>query len=132
LNNNSKLVKRKDLQIFAYIWFGIFTAIGLYPLLDEGDIAIWAIILAIVFVVIALIKPIVLTSFYNIWIKFGEFIGGIISKIIMFILYFGLFTPVSIFLKILGKDLLDKKVDKSPNSYWIEREKQPESMKNQF
>ena len=50
----------------------------------------------------------------------------------MFILYFCIFTPVSIFLKILGKDLLDKKIDKSQNSYWIERKKQPESMKNQF
>ena len=62
----------------------------------------------------------------------GEFIGGVISKIIMFALYFGVFTPYSIFLKIIGKDLLNKKIDKSRESYWTEREKQPESMKNQF
>jgi len=64
----------------------------------------------------------------KIWLIYG----GIISKIIMFILYFGLFTPVSIFLKILGKDLLSKKVDKSKYSYWVNRKDQPQSMKNQF
>ena len=126
------MVKIKDLQTFAYIWAGIFTVIGLYPLLDGADIRIWSIAIAIVFIAIVLIKPTILTSFYKVWIKIGDFIGGIISKVIMFILYFGLFTPISIFLKILGKDLLNKKVDKSPESYWIEREKQPESMKNQF
>ncbi len=126
------MVKIKDLQTFAYIWAGIFTVIGLYPLLDGADIRIWSIAIAIVFIAIVLIKPTILTGFYKVWIKIGDFIGGIISKIIMFILYFGLFTPISIFLKILGKDLLNKKVDKSPESYWIEREKQPESMKNQF
>jgi len=124
--------KEQDLQTFAYIWAGIFTVIGLYPLLDGADIRIWSIAIAIVFIAIVLIKPTILTSFYKVWIKIGDFIGGIISKVIMFILYFGLFTPISIFLKILGKDLLNKKVDKSPESYWIEREKQPESMKNQF
>lgn len=71
-------------------------------------------------------------NFYKVFIKFGNLIGGIISKIIMFVLYFGLFTPVSIFLKIIAKDLLNKKVDKSKKSYWIERESQPQSMKQQF
>ena len=32
----------------------------------------------------------------------------------------------------MSKDLLNKKVDKSKKSYWIERESQPESMKQQF
>ncbi len=50
----------------------------------------------------------------------------------MFILYFGIFTPVSLVLKILGKDLLKKKMDKQGSSYWIDRETQPQSMKNQF
>ena len=50
-----------------------------------------------VFIIIGLIKPIILTSFYKIWTKIGEFIGGIISKIIMFIWKFSsAVTPTSI------------------------------------
>jgi hypothetical protein len=121
-----KNIKKKDLKIFAFIWSGIFIAIGI---LQEVNLFYY---IASVFIIIGLFKPSLFSGFYKVWTKIGEFIGGIISKIIMFILYFGLFTPVSIFLKILGKDLLNKKIDKSKNSYWIERESQPQSMKNQF
>ena len=125
-------VRKDDLRKFAFIWAIIFIIIGIFPLIKHNDIRVWPIIVSLIFVAIALLKPEILTSFYKVWIKIGEFIGGIISKIIMFILYFGLFTPVSLFLKIIGKDLLNKKVDKSKNSYWIDRQTQPQSMKHQF
>ncbi len=69
---------------------------------------------------------------YNTWIKFGEFLGKISSTIILFFLFFFLFTPIAIFLKLIGKDLLNKKIDKNKTSYWLSREMQPTSMKYQF
>lgn len=122
----------KKLKEFSLVWTFIFIVVAIYPLLNAENIRLWSLFISAIFIVIAFFKPSILKSFYKIWIKFGEVIGGIVSKIIMFILYFGLFTPVSIVLKILGKDLLNKKVDKSKNTYWIKRERQPESMKNQF
>jgi hypothetical protein len=126
------MVKKHDLKIFALIWAGIFMVIGVIPIFKQGDIRIWSVAVSIIFAIIALTKPQILTSFYNLWTEVGEFIGGIISKVVLFILYFGLFTPISIVLKLLGKDLLGKKIDRSQESYWIDRETQPQSMKNQF
>jgi len=126
------MVKKHDLKVFAFIWAGIFMAAGVLPLLKGGEIRIWAVAVSLFFVAISIIKPELLTRFYQLWTKFGGFMGGIISKVMMFILYFGFFTPVSFVLKLLGKDLLDKKIDKSQKSYWIERETQPQSMKHQF
>ena len=126
------MVKKHDLKVFAFIWAGIFMAAGVLPLLKGGDIRIWAVAVSLLFVAVSIIKPELLTRFYQLWTKFGGFMGAIISKVMMFILYFGLFTPVSFVLKLLGKDLLDKKIDKSQKSYWIERETQPQSMKHQF
>ena len=126
------MVKKYDLKVFALIWAGIFMVVGLLPLLKDDEIRIWAVVISLLFGAISIIKPELLTRFYHLWIKVGEFIGGIVSKVMMFILYFGLFTPVSFALKLLGKDLLDKKIDKSQKSYWIERETQPQSMKHQF
>ena len=77
-------------------------------------------------------KPALLQSFYVLWTKVGEFIGGIISKIMLAILFYFIFTPVAVILRLLKKDLLHKRIDKTVSSYWIEREQQPESMKNQF
>ncbi len=126
------MIKKSDLKTFALIWAGIFIVIGLAPFLKHGNIRIWAVIVSLIFITLAFSKPEILTKFYQIWLKIGHFIGGIISKIIMFILYFGVFTPVSLVLKFIGKDLLNKKLDRSKKSYWIDRERQPESMKNQF
>lgn len=119
-------MKTKDLKIFIFIWAGIFIIFGLF----KNIILLYFI--GGLFAIIGLLKPTFLMGFYKLWIKIGEFIGGIMAKVIMFILYFGLFTPISIVLKILRKDLLNKKIDKNKSSYWIDRETQPQSMKNQF
>ena len=126
------IVAKKDLKVFIFIWAFIFFTIGIYPFFYNKELQLWAIVLSVCFVIVAFLRPIIFLVFYQIWTKFGIFIGGIISKIIMFVLYFGLFTPVSILLKILGKDLLNKKVNKSQVSYWIDRETQPQSMRKQF
>ena len=114
------------------IWAGIFLVIGLYPLVNANEARSWSLVIGFLFIAVAIVKPNILSGFYSIWLKTGEFIGGIISRIIMFILFFGLFSPVSLVLKVLGKDLLRKKMDKQGSSYWIDRETQPQSMKNQF
>lgn len=69
---------------------------------------------------------------YQGWVAFGEFVGKINSKIILFALFFGVFSPVGIFLRIIRKDLLHKKIDKNASSYFIKRTTQPGSMVNQF
>lgn len=125
-------IKRKDLVVFGTIWALIFIIIGLYPLINNNGINILFILIAGVFIVLSIVKPTIMSRFYLIWVKFGEYIGNIISKIIMFVLYFGVFTPVALILKVIGKDLLSKRIDKNAQTYWEEREVQPQSMKNQF
>jgi len=127
-----KMVKNSDLKSFGLIWAGIFMFIGLIPLIKHGDIRIWAIVVSFIFIALSILKPELLTQFYKIWMKIGNFIGNIISKVMISVLFFLIFTPIAIILRLAGKDLLNKKISKSQKSYWIEREVQPESMKNQF
>ncbi len=122
----------KELRTFLLIWVGIFTVVALLPLLGGGEIRYWSVAVAILAGAVALIKPSLAEEFYKLWIKVGDFIGGIVSKVILFVLFYLIFTPIALMLKLLGKDLLRKKVDRSQTSYWIERDTQPQSMKNQF
>lgn len=122
----------KDLKTFALIWSLIFLLIGIYPLWTDNPIRLWAVVIMLLFLLVAFVNPYLLNSFYKMWIKLGEFIGGIISKIIMIILFYGMFTPIAFILKLLNKDLLKKKLDKTSSTYWIKRETQPGSLKNQF
>ena len=123
---------RKDIVTFEFIWAFIFFLIALYPVIYSAEIRIWSLIISTFFILIALISPLLLSSFYIYWVKFGEFIGGIISKVILFILFFGIFTPVALILKLMGKDLLNKQLNTNILSYWKVREEQPGTLKNQF
>jgi len=130
--SNMKKIKHNDLKTFALIWSFIFLVVSLWPLLNNGNIRVWGIVVALIFVTIAFKKPLILSSFYKIWVRFGEVIGGVISKVIMMILFYVMFTPISFVLKLLGKDLLNKKIDKNASTYWVTRETQPGSLKNQY
>lgn len=121
----------KKYREFGVIWSFVFFCIFLLLLFNDNKHYV-LLVISLLFLMIAFLKPILLKPFYHLWIKFGNIIGGIISKVIMFILYFGLFTPISLILRILGKDILHKRINKKSSTHWINREVQPQSMKNQF
>jgi len=73
----------------------------------------------------------ILTPINKTWIKFGEILGSIVSPIVMAIIFFGIVTPIGLFLKLIGKDVLKLKQDKK-NTYWIEKDNSNNNMKNQF
>ena len=124
----------KSLRTFGLIWAFIFLVIATYPLLKENNIRYWSLYTSLGFIGISLVYPrfYKIIYFYQSWIKFGDCVGKINSKIIIFILFYFLFLPIGILLKIFRKDLLGKKTDSAATSYFIDREKQPAEMENQF
>ena len=129
---NIKNIDKSKLRKFGLIWSGIFLIITLYIFYYSNKIIYQSITLSLLFLLISLFFPIFLKYFYIIWIKIGEFLGFYISLIIMFFIYFLLFTPISMLLSLFGKDLLNKKICLNKKSYWSIRTNQPNSMKKQF
>ena len=64
--------------------------------------------------------------------KFGEFLGVIIAPIVMALIYFFILTPISLIVRIAGKDLLKLKISNKKETYWIKRKKRLLVMKKQF
>ena len=73
-----------------------------------------------------------LTPLNKLWFKFGMILGAIVAPIVMGLVFFLVVTPVGIVMRILGKDLIRKKLNKNNKSYWIKREKPIGTMKKQF
>lgn len=128
------MIQDKQLRTFGLIWAFIFFAIGFYPYFKDAALRIWSLYVSGGFLILSLIFPKIYTKiyFYQAWIKFGDVIGKINSKIIIFLLFYVIFLPIGIILKIFRKDLLGKRIDEGAKSYFIDREKQPEGMENQF
>lgn len=55
------------------------------------------------------------------WIRFGFFLGKIISPIIISLIYFVVVFPTNIILKVFRKDILDTKLDTKKKSYWVKK-----------
>jgi len=60
-----------------------------------------------------------LKIFYRIWLKIGEVLGWIWTRILLTIIFFVVIGPISLLMKLFGKDPLKFKFDK--NSYWLPR-----------
>ena len=116
---------------FGVVFFIFFLIVSLYPILNDENVRIWALIISIVFLILGFLNSKVLTPLNILWFKFGILLGNIISPIVMGIIFFTIVTPISFIMKLLGKNLLYLK-RKNKNSYWIERDKLKSKMKNQF
>ena len=106
--------------------------IVLYPILNEGKPNIYFLLLSLPFIILGVLNSKFLTPLNKAWLKLGEILGMIIAPIIMAIVYFAILTPISLLVRILGKDLLSIKFNKKLETYWINRKKNLGSMKKQF
>ncbi len=116
---------------FGIVFFIVFVLIGLYPLLNGNEIRYWSIIISLIFLILGVLNSKILSPLNKLWFKFGIFLGSIVSPIVMGFIFFLVVTPISLIMKIAGKDILNLKKNKK-NSYWIENKDKLIRMKNQF
>jgi hypothetical protein len=127
-NNNIKISTNKS---FGIVFFLFFLIVSIFPLFKDGNIRVWSLILAIIFLILGLLNSKVLIPLNKIWFKFGILLGSFVSPIVMGAVFFAIVTPTSLIMKVFGKNLLDLKKD-NKKTYWIERSKIKSKMKNQF
>ena len=116
---------------FGIVFFIVFLLIAIYPLINQGEIRVWSVLISLLFLILGIINSKVLSPLNKVWFKFGIFLGKIISPIVMGIIFFLVVTPIAFLMRILKKDLLNLKYNKN-SSYWIEKTDPKSIMKNQF
>ena len=117
---------------FGLLFFIVFIVVGLWPTIKGEEANIYLILISLFFLIFGLINSKILSPFNKAWIKFGEILGLIIAPIIMALVYFIILTPISLIVRMLGKDLLGLKFLKKQDTYWTKRKKKLGTMKKQF
>ena len=117
---------------FGLLFFILFLILGIWPLKSSENLNYYLIIISGVFLVLGLINSKLLSPLNKVWIKLGEILGMIIAPMVMAIVYFFFLTPISLIVRIFGKDLLGIKFNEKIDSYWIKRKKKTGSMHKQF
>ncbi|MCB9747381.1 MAG: hypothetical protein H6755_03135 [Candidatus Omnitrophica bacterium] len=116
------------LLVFGYGLPVILLCVGTLHCIKHGESGVFtkiAYALAGIVFLISLFNRQGLEFIYKYWMKVAHFIGDTITAILMMIMFYLVFTPIGIFLRLTGKDLLDRKIDKTIQSYWKLREKTP-------
>ena len=131
MTSNSK-IKISSNRNFGLVFFVVFLIVALWPLKSEENIKLWSLALSIIFFILGILNSKLLTPLQRMWFKFGIFLGAIVSPIVMGMIYFLVVTPIGIFMRFLGKDLLKTSKVKNSSTYWIKRNKQQSTMKKQF
>ncbi|MBF0165442.1 MAG: hypothetical protein HQM01_13250 [Magnetococcales bacterium] len=80
---------------------------------------------SLAFAALTLLAPDRLLPLNRAWVKFGLLLGKIVNPLVMALLFFGLFTPLGLLLRLFGRDVLRLKWG-GAESCWIER--QPDSL----
>ena len=88
---------------------------------------------ALAFLLVTLIKCDALLPLNKLWMRFGLLLGMIVSPIVLGVIFFGLFTPIAMLMRLSGRDELRLKFTQK-TSHWISRGEpiKPESFKHQF
>ena len=124
-------IKISSNRSFGIVFFVVFLLIAIYPLIYNGEIRLWSLLISFIFLILGLLNSKALTPLNKIWFKFGILLGKIVSPIILGIIFFFVVTPIGLIMRILGKDLLNLKFNTN-KSYWIEKKGPKSKMKNQF
>jgi len=126
------LNKKSSNKSFGILFFVVFLGLGLWPLTNDNSPNIYLIIISIIFLILGLLNSKLLSPLNSFWIKFGELLGKMIAPVVMVIIYFLILTPISLMVRLFGKDLLGLKFSKQLKTYWIKRKKDLGSMNKQF
>lgn len=116
---------------FGIVFFLVFLLISIWPIIDGHSLRIWSLIISFTFLFLGLLNSKMLSPLNLLWIKLGEILGRIVAPLVMGIIYFIVVTPIGLFMRFIGKDILGKKF-LNTQSYWIKRKKKIGSMKRQF
>jgi hypothetical protein len=105
------------------------------PLLWGGAFRVWAAALGVAFLVVAFVAPTVLAPLNRQWLRFGLALHRVTSPVLLFLMFVLIFVPVGLVMRVIRRDALGLKFDKSRSSYWVDRETDrlaPRSFDDQF
>ncbi len=62
-------------------------------------------------------KPLLLRPVFQVWLKVAHFIGRVNTQIILTLLYYLVFTPYGLVMRLFGRDSMQRKLT-STGTYW--------------
>ncbi len=105
--------------------FGLF-----FPWLFGFSYPLWPWVIAAVLAIWALLAPDSMRAFYTLWMKFALLLNRVVSPVVMSIVFFVLFVPAAMIMRVIGRDTMLRKLDANSSTYRIESKASPAEKMN--
>ena len=127
-------VETKQLLTFGLLVGGIFSVIGLWPIVfREEPPRTWALACGAILILLGLVLPHRLKPVYRVWMKIGQVLGWINTRIILGVIFYGLLTPMGLVMRLFGKDAMHSALTQEATTYRLVRTPRSRShMRHQF
>lgn len=115
---------RKELRQFGLVTGAIAAVLFglLLPWLFDHRVPLWPWIVAALLWIAALAVPARLLIVYRGWMAVGHALGWINTRIILGVMFYCLFLPVGLLMRLSGKDPMERRLDRSRETYRVNRE----------
>jgi polyferredoxin len=127
-------VESRQLRSFGLLVGGLFGVLGFWPVVFRGEGArLWALILAALLVLPAVLFPASLRPAHRVWMAIGDALGWVNTRISLGLVYYGLMTPMGVMMRLLGRDAMRRRFDLAADTYRVPRPTRPsDHMDRQF
>jgi len=125
MTNNQETAKQeftaKELRDFGLIMAGMLILMFgfVLPWIFSYSIPYWPFIAAVVFAVLALLRPVLLGHVNRVWLKISDVLGWINTRLVMGIMFFLLVAPIGLLMRLFGKNTLSTKMSEEQTTYRV-------------
>jgi len=99
---------------FGWTFTGVFALGALfYP---------WVLALAAISAVVTLAREQWLTPLNRGWMRLGELLGRVVNPVVLGVIFYGVFTPVGVAMRLAGRDAMTRAFEPRHRTYWVRRD----------
>ena len=110
--------EKSDLRKFGIIVGIVLLIIAGFFFLKEKESFQLFLTIGIILFVTGIVIPFTLKPIYWVWMVFSTILGWFMTRVILSLLFYVVFTPIGLIGRLFGKQFLDLKQNHSQQSYW--------------
>lgn len=115
----------KKVRNFGFLFSAVTIAIAAFAYYKGGASWPWFVGGSAFFLFTGMFLRPVLRPIYVLWMKFAYVLAWVNTRLLLSFFFYGIITPVGLVMRLLGRDPLTRKIDRSQTSYWVKRDPQP-------